>query len=124
MHLILLHGYLLSGTGSNIYVANVAKAWKKQGHAVTVVCQDPGARTLPFVDEYIDSGDALPASPPNPGRISRSPGRVIRMFQITSRTLSMSAAQARRPSASGPPRGQLRICCWSRFICFPRCAGR
>jgi len=69
MHLILLHGYLLTGTGSNIYVANVAKAWQKQGHAVTVVCQDPGAGALPFVDEYIGPGDTLPASPPNPGNV-------------------------------------------------------
>jgi len=28
MHLILLHGYLLQETGSNIYVANIAKAWQ------------------------------------------------------------------------------------------------
>ena len=54
MHLILLHGYLLQGTGSNIYVANIAKAWQGQGHAVTVVCQDYEAKSLTFVDHYID----------------------------------------------------------------------
>jgi len=37
---VLLHGYLLQGTGSNIYVANIAKAWQNQGHGVSVVCQD------------------------------------------------------------------------------------
>ena len=37
MHLVIVHGYLLSGTGSNIYCANVAKIWKNLGHAVTVV---------------------------------------------------------------------------------------
>jgi hypothetical protein len=26
MHLVLLHGYLLEGTGSNFYVANIARA--------------------------------------------------------------------------------------------------
>jgi len=57
MHLVLLHGYLLQGTGSNIYVANIAKAWRSQGHAVTVVCQDLQAGVLPFVDEYIGSCD-------------------------------------------------------------------
>jgi len=69
MHLILLHGYLLQGTGSNIYVANIAKAWRSQGHAVTVVCQDPGAKHLDFVDQVIASGEKLPSQPPNPGNI-------------------------------------------------------
>ena len=54
MQLIILHGYLLQGTGSNIYVANIAKAWRKQGHAVTVVCQDRTAEALPFVEEFIE----------------------------------------------------------------------
>jgi len=69
MHLVLLHGYLLQGTGSNIYVANIAKAWRSQGHAVTVVCQDLQAGVLPFVDEYIGPCDGLPEKPPQPGQI-------------------------------------------------------
>jgi glycosyltransferase involved in cell wall biosynthesis len=66
MHLVLLHGYLLQGTGSNIYVANVARAWKRAGHAVTVVCQDLGARTLLFVDEYVGPDEMPTAKPPEP----------------------------------------------------------
>jgi len=69
MHLILLHGYLLQGTGSNIYVANIAKAWQRQGHAVTVMCQDPGAKSLSFVDQFIGPGEMLPPQPPKPGNI-------------------------------------------------------
>jgi len=69
MHLVLLHGYLLQGTGSNIYVANIAKAWKKKGHRVTVICQDPKAGALPFVNEYIGPNEKLPATPPQPGTI-------------------------------------------------------
>jgi len=69
MHLILLHGYLLQGTGSNIYVANIAKAWKGQGHAVTVVCQEPKAKSLSFVDQYIGPGEKIPSHPPNSGNI-------------------------------------------------------
>src|SRR4051812_23834004 len=41
MRLVLWHGYLLSGTGSNIYTAHVARAWQRLGHDVTVVCQEP-----------------------------------------------------------------------------------
>jgi len=69
MHLVLLHGYLLQGTGSNIYVANVAKAWKNQGHAVTVICQDRQANLLQFVNEYIGLEDNLPTFSPKAGTI-------------------------------------------------------
>ncbi len=69
MHLVLLHGYLLQGTGSNIYVANIARAWKNQGHAVTVVCQDGQAHGLLFVDEYFGAQDEIPATPPDPGTL-------------------------------------------------------
>ncbi len=69
MHLVILHGYLLQGTGSNIYVANIARAWKALGHAVTVVCQERQAGSLPFVDEFVAPGEALPELPPAPGTI-------------------------------------------------------
>ena len=68
-HQVLLHGYLLQGTGSNIYVANIAKAWRAQGHAVTVLCQDRQAHRLPFVDEYVGHDEAIPATAPPPGHL-------------------------------------------------------
>ena len=69
MHLVILHGYILRGTGSNVYTANVAETWKNQGHAVTVVCQDHLAHTLPFVDELIVGTDKIPSTPPANGTI-------------------------------------------------------
>jgi glycosyltransferase involved in cell wall biosynthesis len=39
VRLILWHGYLLEGTGSNIYTQHVARAWGRLGHDVVVVCQ-------------------------------------------------------------------------------------
>ena len=41
MRLVLWHGYLLEGTGSNIYTQHVARAWGRLGHDVVVVCQEP-----------------------------------------------------------------------------------
>ena len=41
MNLVLWHGYLLSGTGSNIYTQHVARAWARLGHDVRVLCQEP-----------------------------------------------------------------------------------
>ena len=40
MRILLWHGYLLGGTGSNVYTRALARAWSLGGHDVTVVCQD------------------------------------------------------------------------------------
>ncbi len=40
MRVLLLHGYMLRGTGSNIYNANLARALAKLGHEVHLLCQD------------------------------------------------------------------------------------
>jgi len=36
----LWHGYLLGGTGSNVYTRALAREWSNAGHDVTVVCQE------------------------------------------------------------------------------------
>jgi glycosyltransferase involved in cell wall biosynthesis len=41
MRILLWHGYLLGGTGSNVYTRQLARAWMQAGHDVTVFCQDP-----------------------------------------------------------------------------------
>jgi glycosyltransferase involved in cell wall biosynthesis len=41
MKILLWHGYLLGGTGSNVYTRMLARAWSHLGHDVTVFCQDP-----------------------------------------------------------------------------------
>ena len=41
MRIIIWHGYLLGGTGSNVYTRSLARTWSRQGHDVVVVCQDP-----------------------------------------------------------------------------------
>ena len=47
---LVFHGYLLRGTGSNIYNASLAKALVKLGHEVHLLCQDRQAGELDFVD--------------------------------------------------------------------------
>jgi glycosyltransferase involved in cell wall biosynthesis len=41
VRIVLWHGYLLSGTGSNVYTQAVAREWSRAGHEVVVVCQEP-----------------------------------------------------------------------------------
>jgi glycosyltransferase involved in cell wall biosynthesis len=40
MRVLLFHGYMLRGTGSNIYNANLARALARLGHEVHLLCQD------------------------------------------------------------------------------------
>ena len=41
MRILLWHGYLLGGTGSNVYTRLLARAWMRAGHEVVVFSQDP-----------------------------------------------------------------------------------
>ncbi len=50
MRVLIFHGYLLRGTGSNVYNANVAQALARLGHEVHLLCQDREAATLPWID--------------------------------------------------------------------------
>jgi glycosyltransferase involved in cell wall biosynthesis len=52
MRILLWHGYLLRGTGSNIYKANVVRAWRAHGHEVILLCQERSLQGLDFVDDY------------------------------------------------------------------------
>jgi glycosyltransferase involved in cell wall biosynthesis len=40
MRILLWHGYLLGGTGSNVYTRSLAREWSRAGHDVVVVCQE------------------------------------------------------------------------------------
>ena len=40
MRVLIFHGYMLRGTGSNIYNANLARALAQLGHEVHLLCQD------------------------------------------------------------------------------------
>ena len=60
MRILVFHGYLLRGTGSNVYNANLAAALTKLGHEVHLLCQDRTPEELDFVDAVGDwDGGAL-----------------------------------------------------------------
>ena len=40
MRILIFHGYLLRGTGSNIYNANLVRTLAALGHEVHLLCQD------------------------------------------------------------------------------------
>jgi len=50
VRILIFHGYLLRGTGSNIYNASLVQTLTGMGHEVHLLCQDHDAAALPFVD--------------------------------------------------------------------------
>jgi glycosyltransferase involved in cell wall biosynthesis len=54
VRVLIFHGYLLQGTGSNVYNANLAAALVRLGHEVHLLCQDRAPEGLPFVDAVAD----------------------------------------------------------------------
>ena len=50
VRILIFHGYLLRGTGSNIYNASLASALVDLGHEVHLVCQERQTEGLDFVD--------------------------------------------------------------------------
>jgi glycosyltransferase involved in cell wall biosynthesis len=75
MRVLLWHGWLLEGSGSNVYTARVVDVLRQWGHDVLLVCQEPHGDRYDFLDA---TGTVGPAgvSPlvkfPRPGRRGRA----------------------------------------------------
>jgi glycosyltransferase involved in cell wall biosynthesis len=54
VRILVFHGYLLGGTGSNVYNARLAAAFVKLGHEVHLLSQDRHPQEQPFVDALGD----------------------------------------------------------------------
>jgi glycosyltransferase involved in cell wall biosynthesis len=81
--LLLWHGYLLSGTGSNVYSRMVAREWSRAGHDVTVFSQEPHP-------EQVDLGAARAVRPDVDGFLpvfilDRYEGYTVKRVQDVSR---------------------------------------
>jgi glycosyltransferase involved in cell wall biosynthesis len=57
VRILVFHGYLLEGTGSNVYNARLAEALVRLGHEVHLLSQDRHAEEQPFVDVVGDWDD-------------------------------------------------------------------
>lgn len=76
MRILLWHGWLLEGTGSNVYAAKVADAWRRQGHEVLLMSQQGHPERFGFVDAW---GTVPPGGPPSltDTGVEPGPGRVL-----------------------------------------------
>ncbi len=60
MRVLIFHGYMLRGTGSNIYNVNLARALARLGHEVHLLCQDREVRVEGVRIHNPDIGGLLP----------------------------------------------------------------
>ena len=79
VRILLWHGYLLGGTGSNVYTRQLAREWSRAGHDVTVFSQEPHP-------ERHDLGGADAVRPDVGGLLpvfvlDRYPGYEVRLLQ-------------------------------------------
>ncbi len=83
MRIFVWHGYLLGGTGSNIYTRQLSREWSREGHDVTVFSQEPQP-------EQLDLGGAQTTKPDVGGLlpvfvIDRYEGYVVKRVQDCTR---------------------------------------
>jgi glycosyltransferase involved in cell wall biosynthesis len=61
VRILLWHGYLLGGTGSNVYTRALAREWSNAGHDVVVVCQERAPEQYDLGSARVENVD-LPGS--------------------------------------------------------------
>lgn len=59
MRIAMLHGYLLHGSGSNIYVQNVTRELAKLGHEIHLFCQELHPRQFHFIKKAVRVDEGL-----------------------------------------------------------------
>ncbi|MEA4806315.1 MULTISPECIES: hypothetical protein [Acetobacterium] len=54
MEIVMVHGYFLRGTGSNLFVANTCRELCKLGHQVKLFCQEEKPQLFDFIETAWD----------------------------------------------------------------------
>ena len=59
--MLIWHGWLLEGSGSNVYAARIAEVLRASGHDVALVCQEPHPERYPWIDAWATLGGGGPS---------------------------------------------------------------
>jgi glycosyltransferase involved in cell wall biosynthesis len=54
MHIVIVHGYFLKGTGSNLFVRNICRELCKIGHQVSLFCQEKDISDIDFIEKAFE----------------------------------------------------------------------
>jgi glycosyltransferase involved in cell wall biosynthesis len=76
VRILLWHGWLLEGSGSNVYTARVAETLRARGHDVLLVCQEPHPERYRWIDAA-GAVDADGVAGPAPNAAHPAPGRCV-----------------------------------------------
>jgi glycosyltransferase involved in cell wall biosynthesis len=76
MRVLLWHGWLLEGSGSNVYTARVAEVLRADGHDVALLCQEPHGDRYGWVDATGTVG-ADGVAPLTPTGVTATSGRCV-----------------------------------------------
>ena len=76
MKVLIWHGWLLEGSGSNVYTAKVAEVLRAIGHDVVLVCQEPHPERYPWIDAWATLDASGPSALTESGA-ERSSGRCV-----------------------------------------------
>jgi glycosyltransferase involved in cell wall biosynthesis len=70
VRILIWHGWLLEGSGSNVGAARVAEAWRSAGHDVALMCQERHPERYSWIDAagIVDGGGIGPGVDAGPGR--------------------------------------------------------
>lgn len=77
MRILIWHGWLLEGSGSNVATARISEVWRAAGHDVLLVCQERHPARYPWIDAHgtVDR-DGVSDLEPNMNA-SIAPGRCV-----------------------------------------------
>ena len=89
MRVLVWHGWLLEGSGSNVATAKVAEILRRMGHDVLLLCQEPHPERYPFVDAWGSLGAGGPSelrpnddATPAPGRLQLLRPEIGRLLPV------------------------------------------
>src|SRR4051812_36605447 len=79
MRICVWHGWLLEGSGSNVYTARITEILRREGHDVLLLCQQPDPERFPFVDAWgTVSGDGVTGLRPTEAPAAAGRATVLR----------------------------------------------
>src|SRR5947199_293168 len=113
MRILLWHGYLLGGTGSNVYSRALAHEWSRGGHEVVVVSQEraPEQYDLGGAQTWLATLSACSTFLP----AWTSTGSFCRTVAQRSRTCSQRPARIHRTAATSACPTTATRSAWPRF---------
>jgi glycosyltransferase involved in cell wall biosynthesis len=77
VRILVWHGWLLEGSGSNVATARIVEVWRAGGHDVLLVCQERHPERYPWIDAWgVLDRDDVSTIEPNPNA-SDAPGRCV-----------------------------------------------